>query len=449
MAIPNVAIVGRPNVGKSSLFNWLTGRRVAIVDPTAGVTRDRVSQLIEEQDRYFELTDTGGMGITDSDGLTEDVERQIRHAVAEAELILFVVDAHDGVAPLDELVLERLRAEGKQILLVANKCDNPRWQTQATGEFARFGLPPILVSVSAGMGKDELLGAVVAALPPCEERVAEPTMKLAIVGKTNVGKSTFINFLADEERMIVSEVPGTTRDSVDVRFEHQGRSFVAIDTAGVRKNAQWKDNVAYYSHLRAKETIRRADVVLLFFDAGTEIGRIEKQLSRAIVENFKPCVLVVNKWDLMREKKVTTGEFNEYLDSVFRDLTYAPRAFVTAKTGKNAWKLVELAESLFKQASERVPTARLNKVFQEAMAKAAPKAKKGRHGRIFYASQIEVRPPTLVAFCNDPDLFDTSYQRFLLNFCRERLPFGEVPIRLILRSRETKPIAGEAGAETR
>ena len=291
MALPKVAIVGRPNVGKSSLFNWLANRRIAIVDPTAGVTRDRVSTLVEAGDRHFELVDTGGIGIEDVDNLTAEVEKQIALAIEQAHLILFVVDGRSGLAPLDEEVARRLRSVSQPILCVVNKCDSDSIDPQSA-EFYRLG-PEKLICVSAqqNRNKDGLLRLISDRLPTVEDQPApaDVTMKLAIVGRRNTGKSTFINCLAESERMIVSEVPGTTRDSVDVRFERDGQTFIAIDTAGVRKKRSVATDIEFYSLARAERSIRRADVVLLFLrceatgqQGGQTAGRIRSAPSQAL-----------------------------------------------------------------------------------------------------------------------------------------------------------------------
>ena len=281
MPVPVVAIVGRPNVGKSSLFNWLAGRRIAIVDPTAGVTRDRLAALINVDERYFELVDTGGIGGQDVDNLTEHVERQIETAIDQAAVILFVVDARSGLMPLDEEVARRLRYITKPIICVANKCDTQALDAHAT-EFYKLGRGKLVcVSAQQNRGKDNLLRLIRARLPKTAEPTPnlEVTMKLAIVGRRNTGKSTFINSLAESERMIVSEVAGTTRDSVDVRFERDGQVFVAIDTAGVRHKGSISSDLEFYSMARAERSIRRADVVLLFLDPRVRISKVDKQLA--------------------------------------------------------------------------------------------------------------------------------------------------------------------------
>lgn len=434
MVIPQVALVGRPNVGKSSLLNWLAGRRIAIVDATAGTTRDRVSALIATEAGAFELVDTGGMGLPDHDQLTAEVERQIALAIEEAALLLFVVDVRAGLTPLDQRVAERLRGVGKPLLCVANKCDTPAWEPQAA-EFYRLGCGEVLpVSAHQGRGKAALLDWIVTHLPAVAAAPPQPALHLAIVGRRNTGKSTFINCLAQAERVIVSEVPGTTRDSVDVRFYRDGQVFVAIDTAGVRRKKSIANDIEFYSLARAERSIRRADVVLHFYDPQFPVSRVDKQLVHYVLEHTKPMIFVVNKWDLMKGK-IPTGEFADYLHRVFPSLDYVPVAFITAKTGKNVQAVLNLAQNLHKQASARVGTSDLNRVVQQALAAQAPPLRHNRRAKIYYATQVAANPPTLVLFTNDPELLDKAYQRYLVNYFREHLPFREVPLRLYLRAR--------------
>lgn len=437
MPLPVVAIIGRPNVGKSSLFNWLVGKRISIVDPTAGVTRDRVTAVVEAGDRFFELTDTGGIGIVDADELTDDVERQIQLAIDQAKLIVYVTDARSGPMPLDLTVAERLRPLGKPILCVVNKADTDELALQA-GEFHRLGYDPVLpVSAEQNRGQRELLTAIVKHLPPPENEQApeEPTLKLAIVGRRNAGKSTFINALAQDERVIVSEIAGTTRDSVDVRFERDGKTFIAIDTAGVRNRSSLANSIEFYSIARAERSIRRADVVLMFFDARQTIGRIDKQLTEFILDNHKPAIFVFNKWDQLKEQ-VSTEEFVEYAKKMFPMLDYVPMAFTTAKEGRNVFKVLNLAQQLAKQARERVTTGELNRILRHAMEMNPPIQKSKRLPKIYFASQVAAEPPTIVLFANDPSLFDDIYRRYLLKVFRDSLPFPEVPIKLDFRSKQ-------------
>ena len=295
MRLPMVAIVGRPNVGKSALFNMLAGRRISIVEPTAGVTRDRIATTVGVRDRFFELVDTGGMGIVDIDDLTDEVERQIRIAIDEATVVIFVVDIRNGVVPLDEIVAQRLRSVAKPIIFVANKADEPKLDINASDLFRLGYGEPICVSANAKRGEEDLLFAIHENLPDetPTEAPKNAELKLAIVGRRNVGKSTFINCLAQEDRVIVSEVAGTTRDSIDVRFERDGKVLLAIDTAGVRKKRSLATDIEYYSMHRAERSIRRADIVLHFFDPRWKISRVDKQLAEYILIHHKPANMPV------------------------------------------------------------------------------------------------------------------------------------------------------------
>jgi GTP-binding protein len=449
VAVPVVAIVGRPNVGKSSLFNWLAGRRIAIVDPTAGVTRDRVSTLVQADDRYLELVDTGGIGIEDVDDLTAQIERQIQLALDDAAVILFVVDGRAGVTPLDEEVAERLRHVHKPVLCLANKCDTPELDPQAA-EFYRLGQGKVVcVSAQQNRGRKELLSLLLKELPEPAADEAAPknvALKLAIVGRRNTGKSTFINSLAQSERMIVSEVPGTTRDSVDVRFARDGLSFVAIDTAGVRRKGSIQNDVEFYSLARAERSIRRADVVLLFLDARLRISKVDKQLADYILEQHKPAVFVVNKWDLM--VPMPTGRMGDYIRKTFPNLAHVPIAFVTAKEGRNVHALLNLAQNLHKQASARVSTGDLNRVLRQAIAASPPPMRQNRRPKIFYGTQVGTNPPTVVLFTNGPELLDNTYLRYLLNTFRDQLPFAEVAIKMYVRQRNREDQAPVEEIET-
>lgn len=444
MAVPVVAIVGRPNVGKSSLFNWMAGRRIAIVDPTAGVTRDRLSTLVRTGDRYFELVDTGGMGVQDADHLTAHVERQIETAIDQASVILFVVDTRSGLAPLDEEVASRLRYVSKPILCVANKSDTEALDAQAA-EFYRLGSGKLVcVSAHQKRGRRELLQMIAERLPPGEDGAPETeiTMKLALVGRRNTGKSTFINCLAESERTIVSEVPGTTRDSVDVRFERDGQTFVAIDTAGVRRKGSIAGDIEFYSIARAERSIRRADVVLLFLDPRVRISKVDQQLAGYVLEQHKPAIFVINKWDLMAP--MPTGKFANYVRAVFPSLDFVPMAFITAKSGRNVQALLNLAQNLHKQASARVSTGDLNRLVRQAITDQAPPMRQNRRPKIFYATQAAIQPPTIVLFTNGPELFDNTYERYLLKVFRDHLAFKDVPIKLYIRRKRRRD---EAPAE--
>ncbi len=439
--LPQVVIVGRPNVGKSSLFNWLVGRRIAIVDDVAGVTRDRLVYLMEAHGRYFELVDTGGAGLGGEDTFSREIEEQIEAAVETADVLLFVVDVQQGLTPLDEEVARRLLYVDVPVILVANKADNPELVLQA-GEFYRLGRGKLVaVSTVHNRGKQELLREICERLPkpvPGEEQPpAEPEMKLAIVGRRNAGKSTFVNTLARARRCIVSEIPGTTRDSIDVRFEFEGRSFVAIDTPGVMRRKSQQGSLDFFSVHRAQRSIRRADVVLLFFDASGVISRVDKQLASYIAEQYKPCIFVVNKWDLVRQQ-TRADRWVRYLRETFRTMWYVPIAFIVGETGKNVKALINHAQLLFDQARNRIGTGQLNRLLREALQRHPPPLHKHRPAKIYYATQVGVEPPTIVLFCNNPAAFDATYQRYLLGAFREGTPFSEVPIKLYLRRRQPK-----------
>ena len=446
MPVPQVAIVGRPNVGKSSLFNWLARRRLAIVDDYAGVTRDRMTTLIEVGDRHFELIDTGGMGIVDEDNLTDDVQRQIEFAIHSADVILFVVDVQTGQMPLDEEVAERLRGLGRPILLVANKADQPH-QDALSQEFHRLGYGDFLcVSTTQNRHREPLLETIAEKLPPPDaETVASPRMHVAIVGRRNVGKSTFVNSLANSERMIVSEVPGTTRDSVDVVFELDGQSIVAIDTPGLRKRKSQRTDLEFYGLHRAQRSIRRADVVLMFFDAMEPVSKVDKQLMGYVMENHKPSLFVVNKWDLLAGD-VTTDQWVEYLRAQFPTLSYAPIAFITGQKGRNVKALLNHATMLFKQARERVSTGALNRLIQFAVESHQPPLYQNRRPKIYYATQVSTEPPTIVLMCSESKAFVNDYQRYLIGVMRDHLPLAEVPIKLFFEKRKS---GDESGASSK
>jgi GTP-binding protein len=441
--IPKVAIVGRPNVGKSTLFNWLVEKRIAIEDPTAGVTRDRLVQRISLEGRTIDLVDTGGMGFDDPDGLTERIDAQIEAGLAEAAVVLLVVDVRTGLVPADHDVAARVRRTGAPVLLVANKADDPRLDDHAH-EFAALGYgPPLIVSARQHRNRDVLVDRILDRLPDAapgtdDQGVDLPEMKLAIVGRRNVGKSTFVNSLAHEERVITSPVAGTTRDSVDVRFEVDGHSFLAIDTPGLRRTKSRTTDIDFYSTHRAQRSVRRADVVLLFFDASEPVGRVDKQLADTIMEEAKPVVFVVNKWDLYAGE-VERGEWAQYLRDTFRTMPWAPIAFVTAKNGRNVKAVVDTAQRLHRQSRERVPTARLNTIVREAVeANHPPADPRGRPVRIYYATQVETAPPTIVLSTSAPRSVSESYKRYLVGALRKETPFHEVPIRLYVRGRSTE-----------
>jgi len=440
MSIPQVVIVGRPNVGKSSIFNWLAGHRIAIVDDTAGITRDRMTHLLQHQEKHFEIVDTGGIGINDVDDLSQEIEEQIAIGIDSADVILFVVDTQTGATQLDEAVARRLRNLDLPILCVANKTDNEKVDPEAD-QFQKLGRGE-LVRVSAKKDRNhELLLDMIAARLPSQkdmdqELPLEAEMKVAIVGRRNVGKSTFVNSLTETERLIVSEVPGTTRDSVDVRFELDGKSFLAIDTPGLRKGKSLKSDVDFYGSRRAQRSIRRADVVLVFFDASQRISQVDKQLCNFITDNYKPSIFVVNKWDLMVEH-MPTERWANYLRETFPTMSHVPIAFITGQSGRNIKMMLNHSQMLFKQSHERVSTGELNRLVQRALEKHPPPlTRRNKRPKVFYATQITTQPPTIVMKCNNPGAFSPDYRRYLLSVLRDHLRFGEIPIKLFMQKRE-------------
>ncbi|HWL95420.1 MAG TPA: ribosome biogenesis GTPase Der, partial [Phycisphaerae bacterium] len=365
--------------------------------------------------------------------------------IAAASLILFVVDVYQDITPLDKKVAEMLRHVDRPVLLVANKVDTPA-QEQHVGAFYGLGFgEPIRVSALHGHNRRELLDAIMEKLGDQSATEAPvPVMKIALVGRRNVGKSTFINALAGEERVIVSEVPGTTRDSVDVRFTFDSHEFVAIDTAGVKKKNKHKTDIEYYGFTRAIASVRRADVVLFLIDATVPVSEVDKKLAEVIVNEYRPCVIVVNKWDLAKGK-ASAEDYAAYIEKTLPHLAYAPLAFTTAMDGRNIKPALELARSLFKQSQTRVSTGQLNRAVEAVLAEAQPQSDKhGAQPRIYYATQVSVGPPTLVLFVNSPALLREQYRRFAERRIREALPFEEVPVRLVWKARQSNEAARHA-----
>jgi len=440
MAIPVVAIIGRPNVGKSSLLNALAGEMISIVEPSAGVTRDRVSTIIGREEQYFELVDTGGYGIVDTGELSEHIEQQIIAAIESANLVLFMVDIRDGLVPLDETIGRLLRKHELEVIGVANKADSAK-MFPAAGEFSKLGLGEFLcISAKNNLNKAILLDKIFDNLKHLEsEKPKEPAMKIAIVGKRNAGKSTLVNAMVGSERVIVDEMPGTTRDAVDVRFEKDGKTIIVIDTAGIRKKSKIADSIEFYSYVRVTRSIRRADVVLFLIDATVEVSQVDKKIARFIAEEDKSCIVVVNKWDLAKET-AATGDYEEYLTKLLPGLKYTPIAFTTATEAKNVQSVLDLAAQIFKQTVTWIPTGKLNKAFEIIKAERTGAAKRAKGGwpKIYYATQIAVNPITILMFVNRPELFEENYRRFIVGRLRRLLPIAEVPIRLVARSHKTE-----------
>ncbi len=464
MSLPRIAIVGRPNVGKSSLLNRLAKKRVSIVDPTPGVTRDRVSVVLDieppsitpkgTESRLAEVHDTGGWGVYVVDGehvddagndlrdLTSDIEFQIREAMSNSDLILFLVDAQTGITPLDQTVAEMLRRSGEaeNIIVVANKVDSRTWESHGY-EAAALGLgESVCVSSTSGHGIQFLTNRIWEKLEGLSgERAEDSNMKLAIVGKRNAGKSSLTNALAGENRVIVSEIAGTTRDSVDVQFEIEGNTFTAIDTAGVRKQKSFSDDIEYYAYRRMLQSIRRSDVTLLLIDATDRISQVDKKLAMELQRQFKPTVIVVNKWDLV-DDSVAPEEFLDYITKELRGLDFAPIVFISAEEKEGINDAVSMAFNLKAQSEHRETTGTLNGVVKSILKERGPSSRLGTVAKLLYVSQISVKPPTIAMVVNDTSLFEGQYERYLMNRLREELPFSEIPIRLIFTKRKRKSL---------
>ena len=457
--LPVIAIVGRPNVGKSSLLNALSGRLISIVQDVPGVTRDRVAAPLQIDGRFVELVDTGGYGFHDEQGLSDHIKEQIEIAMKRADLVLFIVDCQDGLTSADTEIAQLLRKKNVKTVLIANKADGEKIDL-ILGDFARLGLgTPVGVSAVQHRNLDNLVDAIRknVDLKNAPKDLPPPQMFVTIVGKRNAGKSTLVNAIAriyedDPQRVIVSEVAGTTRDSVDVRFEKDGKSLVVIDTAGVRKKRQMvTHDIEFYSFHRAQRSIRRADVVMMLLDGTETISEPDKKLAQYIAEQFKPVILVVNKWDLAigyaREQHLADKnnkplrdedlmkKFETYVRHELRHLEYAPIAFITASEGKNVQAVLDLSQHLFKQSTNRVTTGKLNRAVKQIFEERIPSTPGGKRVKVFYATQIEVAPPTIVLVVNKPEWVEASYQRFMINRFRELLPYPEVPIKLLIRPR--------------
>jgi GTP-binding protein len=433
---PAVALVGRPNVGKSSLFNALLRREIAITDARAGTTRDRVLHPVTFGDKTCDLVDTGGLGSADRSDLTALVGKQIQAAVDSASVLVLVVDAKEGLTPGDRQIAQRLRELGRPIIVAANKSEGQE-AAATVGEFSALGFDPVVaVSAAHRRGLGELEDALAASLPapasPPQDLESLP--RLAVIGRRGVGKSSFVNALARQERTIVGNQPGTTRDAVDLLMHKDRRRFWLVDTAGLRRIKEPHQAAEFYSQVRTERAIRRADVLLFMLEAPSGVSTTDLKTADLIREQFKPCVLVVNKWDLVRG--VTTGEFAEYLEQRLPGQRRAPVCFTCAKTAARCWQTLDVALELYDLARTQIPTPRLNKAIERAEREHEPPVSKGHKPRLLYGVQVGAAPPTFVIRCRHAERIDAKYRRYLADRLAGFLGLEEVPLRLFLRETE-------------
>jgi len=437
MPKPIVAIVGRPNVGKSTLFNRLVGSRIAIVDDAAGITRDRLYADAEWLSHNFTLIDTGGLDPDAEDQLIKHVYRQAEAAIESADVVLFLTDIKSGIMDADRQVADMLRRVSKPVVLTVNKVDTPTKDNHEIYEFYELGIgDPIPISAGQALGLGDMLDEVVKYFPKSTGEEEEDTrIKVAVVGKPNVGKSSLINKILGEERMIVSDIPGTTRDAVDTFLTRNGQEYLFIDTAGLRRKSRIKENIERYSILRTLAAVERCDVCVLLIDAEEGITEQDTKIAGIAHERGRAAIIAVNKWDKIEKNDKTMKEFTQKLESELSYMPYAPKLFISAHTGQRVHKLFELVYSVYQNHAMRVATGVLNDVIIEAIAMHSPPADKGRALRIYYATQVSVKPPTFVLFVNDGRLMHFSYTRYLENKIREAFGFSGTPVHFIVRNR--------------
>ena len=434
-----VAIVGRPNVGKSTLFNKISGRRVSIVDDTPGVTRDRIYIDVDWNGRFFTIIDTGGIEPTADDIILKSMREQAQTAIELSDVIIFVTDLQSGLTANDQDVATMLLKSRKPLILCVNKVDSIGNVPPEFYEFYELGLgEPYAVSSLHGSGTGDLLDRVCELLPVGGEDDEEDDdiIKVAVIGKPNVGKSSVINKILGEERVIVSDIPGTTRDSIDQYFENEYGKYIFIDTAGIRRQSKINDNIEKYSVLRAKSAVERADVCLILIDAAEGPTSHDERIAGISHEAGKASIIAVNKWDTIENKdNSTVKKYTNNIKTSFAYMDYAPEIFISAKTGQRLPRIFELINSVYEQSSKRITTGTLNDVLSDAVARSQPPSDKGRRLKIYYMTQTGIKPPTFVLFVNDAELFHFSYLRYIENRLREAFDFKGTPMRFVVKSR--------------
>ena len=432
-----IAIVGRPNVGKSTLFNKLIGQRLSIVEDTPGVTRDRIYGQAEWLNKKFMLVDTGGIEPDTKDVILSQMREQAQLAIDSANVIIFVVDITTGVTANDQSVADMLLKSGKPVVLCVNKCDTIGEPPAEIYEFYNLGLgEPIAVSSVHGHGTGDLLDAAFEYMPEDdEEEYEEGIIKVAVIGKPNAGKSSLINKIAGEQRVIVSDIAGTTRDAIDTVIERDGEKFVFIDTAGIRRKSKITESIEKYSVLRAYMAIDRADVCVIMIDANEGYTEQDSKVAGYAHEQGKACVIAINKWDSIEKTDKTMNEFKKKLEVDFSFMSYAPFVFISALTGQRIDKLFEMIKYTAEQNARRITTGMLNDLLSYATARVQPPSDKGKRLKLYYMTQASTKPPAFVVFCNNKELFHYSYQRYIENQIREAFSLDATPIKIIVRER--------------
>lgn len=448
MAKPLVALVGRPNVGKSTLFNRLIGKRVAIVDDVAGTTRDRLYDNVEWTGHEFTLIDTGGFEVDAVGDIPRRIREQARQAMADADLVVFMVDGRDGLSAADVEIAEQIRQSKKPIILAVNKAESESRRLDAV-DFYQLGLGEVIaISAIHGIGTGDLLDAIVEHLPKNEPEEDLGGIGVAIVGRPNVGKSSLLNALAGEERSIVAETPGTTRDVIDTVVEHDGQRLVLLDTAGIRRRGRVEQGIEKYSVIRALRAIDRADLALLVFDADEGVTAQDTHLAGYVRDAYKGVGFVVNKWDLVKPKTPTSMiDFTATIRAAFSFMPWAPILYTSALTGSGVGKLLDLAMSIFEHRNRRIATSALNAVVNEATDSHQAASQQGRRLRVYYATQVDVNPPTFVFFVNDVKLLHFTYERYLENQLRAAFDFEGTPLRLVFKPHEARSAESQSGGE--
>ena len=438
MPKPIVAVVGRPNVGKSTFFNYLAGSRISIVEDTPGVTRDRIYTEVEWRSRRFTLIDTGGIEPYSEDIIMQQMKRQAEIAIETADVIIFMVDAKDGMTATDKEVATMLRKSQKPIVLTVNKVDRVGDPPPEVYEFYNLAMGDMIVISSVhGLGMGDVLDAVYSHFPDeNNEEDDDETIKVAVVGKPNAGKSSLINSILGEDRVIVSNIPGTTRDAIDTHVEKDGQEFTFIDTAGIRKRSKINENIEKYSAIRSWAAIERADVCLIMIDAEDGVTEQDTKIAGYAHQQGKASIIVINKWDLIEKQTGTLEEYRKTVHEKLGFMTYAPVIFISAKTGQRVNKIYELIKFVADQAAFRISTGMLNDLVYEAVAMVQPPSDKGKRLRIYYMTQASIKPPTFIIFVNDLELFHYSYERYLENQLRKSFGFEGTPIRFIHRQRD-------------